>query len=333
MAEYHRRPGEDITDYWVRLFEQKNRYGLTCEEIAALLNAENGTNYGESKWRKTYNYFQLGREYERRKNESGVATRILCLSDFHVPFQLPMDTFQQYFGAIDVLVLNGDIGDCQAISKFPKAYRISPMEELIETRHYLLDLITAIAPSKVIVTYGNHDIRFQNYLAKNLDSDLLELMPQTSLELLFVDGFNHYDKRHCMKVYYPPFADILPSVVEGIEVEYTDKWWTQIGDAIICHPIAFSSGMMQTAKKAKDYFQDLGLSPKMIILGHTHRVGMYKSGEILLYEQGCCCDVKKLHYGDGKLTTPQQAGYIYFGQDAKGETVPGSINLVSIGAQ
>ena len=42
--------------------------------------------------------------------------------------------------------------------------------------------------------YTSHDLRFQNYLAKNLDSDILELMPKTALELILIDGFNHYNK-------------------------------------------------------------------------------------------------------------------------------------------
>ena len=330
MEKFDRLPGEDFTNYWVRLFENKSEYGLTCEGIATLLNAELGVDYGESKWRKDFALFSRGRAYERRLIEKGVVTRILCLSDLHVPFQLPIETFAKYAGKVDVLVLNGDLGDCQAISKFPKTYRISPMEELIETRQYLLDLITYLAPTKVIVTYGNHDIRFQSYLTKNLDSDILELMPQTSLELMFIDGFNHYNKRHGTKTYYPPLCEVLSDLIEDIEVEYTNSWWTQIGDTIICHPIAFSAGMLQTAKKAKEYFQDAGATFNNLIMGHVHRVGMYKLGNVTIYEQGCCCDTEKLHYGDGRLVTPQKEGFIYFGQDISGTTVQSSVDLVAL---
>lgn len=330
MQDYGRRPGEDVTNYWVRLFEQKDQYGLTCDAIAALMNQELGVNYDESKYRKDFAMFERGRQFERRRLEGGVATRILCLSDFHVPFQLPVETFDKYAGNIDVLVLNGDIGDCQAISKFPKAYRVSPMEELIETRQYLMDLIMRLSPSRVIVTYGNHDIRFQNYLTKHLDTDVLELMPQTSLELILTDGFNHYNKRHGIKSYYPPLNEVLPQILEGIDIQFADNWWTQIGDTIICHPIAFSSAMMQTAKKAMDYFRNEGLLFNQLILGHTHRIGMYKLGNTTIYEQGCCCDVQKLHYGDGKLTPSQKEGFIYFGQDSAGNTLPASVDLVSL---
>lgn len=71
---------------------------------------------------------------------------------------------------------------------------------------YLIDLIEYIRPKKVVCNYGNHDKRFANYFAKNLDTDILELMPDTSLELIFVDGFKHYDKRSKSKIWYEPLA-------------------------------------------------------------------------------------------------------------------------------
>lgn len=60
----------------------------------------------------------------------GVATTILSVSDLHVPFQLPYELLKDYRG-VDILQINGDVVDCQALSKFSKQYRISPMEEMI----------------------------------------------------------------------------------------------------------------------------------------------------------------------------------------------------------
>ena len=325
-THYLRQSGEPFVDYWIRLFEHKDDYGLTCESIAALLNAEQGSDYTESKWRKDYAMFTRGREYERKQTSCMPHDRILCLSDFHVPFQLPVSTFADYVGKVDTLVLNGDIGDCQAISKFPKTYRVSPMEELIQARKYLIELIEYLTPQRVVCTYGNHDIRFQNYLAKHLDSDILELMPQTSLELILIDGFKHYDKREHTKVAYAPLKDVF----DDVEIEYQDGWFCQIGDAIFCHPYAFSSAMMQTASKAMAYFRNEGYDFQVLVMAHTHRVGSYKVGNTMLYEQGCCCDVEQLHYGDGKLTPSQKEGFIYLGQDVHGKTLPSSVQLVSL---
>jgi predicted phosphodiesterase len=321
-----RKEDEQFDDYFVRLFENKASYGLSCQDIADILNAEVGVIYTESKWRKEYAAFHRGMLYAQQKTMRGVKNRILCVSDTHVPYQLPVTTFAEYAGVTDVLILNGDIADCQAISRFPKTYRISPMFELIKTREYLIELIDYISPNKVIVTYGNHDIRFQNYLAKNLDTDLLELMPKTALELIIVDGFNHYDKAAGTKTFYAPLQDII----EDVEVIYTDSWFCQVGNTIFCHPSAFSGGILKTAEKAVQYFRNEGFIFNALVMAHTHRVGEYKQGNTVLYEQGCCCDVTKQHYADGRLTSSQKEGFLYLCHDANGDIVREHTRLVEL---
>lgn len=187
-----RLPNESKADYHKRLvfgkMEDKTLSDIDYSELSYYLY---GQNYNSDVARRmVYGSYKT---LVATEGNDMVATRILSLSDLHIPFQKPVETFKQYSGKVDVLQLNGDLGDCQAISKFNKTYRVNPMEELIETRHYMVQLIEMIRPKKVVVTYGNHDIRFQNYMSKNLDTDILELMPKTSLELIFVDGFTHYD--------------------------------------------------------------------------------------------------------------------------------------------
>lgn len=310
-------------DYFVRIYTNRKDYGLSYEEAAELMNAESGEHKGESAWRKEYAAFHRGRLYERGMNSSDVGARILCISDLHVPFHLPANTFEKYSGMVDILVLNGDITDCQAISKFPKAYRVSPMEELIATRQYCTELIELIKPRKVVVIYGNHDLRFQSYMAKNLDTDILELMPKTSLELLFVDGFTHYDKRRGTKTRYAALADMY----DDVEIDYVDNWYTQIGSTIFCHPLAFSSAIMKTSARAVDFFRNEGYIFDSLIMAHTHRVGDYYIGQTAMYEQGCCCDVKAMRYADGKLVPSQKEGYIYFCQDHDGKFIKSSAKL------
>jgi predicted phosphodiesterase len=321
-----RKQGENYTDYFVRLFENKNTYGLKSEDIAELLNYENGNSFGESSYRKDYASFNRGRIYERTKGQSGIHNRILSVSDLHIPFQLPVETFKDYVGCIDILQLNGDISDCQAISKFPKAYRISPMEELIETRQYIISLIEFIKPKKVSVNYGNHDLRFQNYFAKNLDTDILELMPKTSLELIFVDGFKHYNKRERTKIEYKPLIE----VIDDVEIVYTDNWFSQIGETIFCHPLAFSSGILKTAEKAVYYFRNEGYNFSSLVMAHTHRLGEYTIGNTTLYEQGCCCDVKANNYSDGRLGNSQKEGFIYICQDKNGKIIKDQTQLICL---
>lgn len=326
-------PHESFDDYLVRLYEHKEEYGLTCSEIADLLNRENGKGFGECTYRKFYSAFNKGRMYERNKlcGESKIATRILSISDLHVPFQLPIETFKEYRGIVDILVLNGDLIDNHTISKFPKTYRVSPMEEIIEGRQYIIDLIDYIRPQKVLATYGNHCIRFQAYMSKYLDPDIAALMPNTVLDLIFEDGFNHYDKRRHTKSWYEPIKNVFAE--QNIEIVYTGNWFCQVGKTIFAHPQAYSSGMMKTAEKALTFFNNQRGETEdfdTIVLGHTHRLGDYTLGGVTIYEQGCCCDVAQNNYSNGHLTTPQTEGYIYVCQDSNGSIVREATKLVRI---
>lgn len=265
------------------------------------------------------------KEYDEHiKSNICGATRILSISDFHIPFQLPIELLEEYKNRVDILQLNGDIVDMQALSRFPKTYRVSPMEEIIQGRAYMIKLIQYINPKKVIVNNGNHDDRFQSYLARNLDSDLLELMPRSSLELIFEDGFTHFNKREGLKIKYEPLKDVFPD----IEITYTGNWYCQIGDALFCHPQAYSSGILKTAEKAMLFFRNEGYNFKKLIMAHTHRSGQYTIGNTTIYEQGAFCDVKKNNYSDGRLVNSQKEGFIYLLQDKDGNTIDSKTRLV-----
>lgn len=298
----------------VRLFENKSSYNLNCEEIADILNFYNGHSYGESAYRKYWKAFNEGRQYERGYTGRNPHARILSISDLHIPFQKPVEVFGKYACKVDILQINGDILDCAAISKFSKTYRTSVVQEIIEARQYLIDLIDFIKPTEIVVTYGNHDIRLENYLAKNLDSDIIELMPRTPLDFILFDGITHYDKQSRATMKYDPLAKVFPSV----KITYDDNWWCQIGQTVFCHPLAFSSMPMKTAEKALLFFRNEGVQFTSLVMAHTHRVGMYKIGSTELFEQGACCDTSKMHYHNGQLVNSQKEGYIYLEQDENG---------------
>lgn len=251
-------------------------------------------------------------------NINGVATKILSISDLHVPFQLPKEVFSDYVGIIDILQINGDVVDCQALSKFSKQYRISPMEEMIEARQYLIDVVEYIKPKKVVINFGNHDKRFANYFAKNLDTDILELMPDTSLELILVDGFKHYDKRTKSKIQYEPLCNVFDS----IEIEYVDDWKSKIGKTWFVHPLAYRSGTLATCEQAMNYLHKTQRNVfDCVVMAHTHAVGDTKKGFIRLFEQGACCDVDRMNYMDGRLTNPQKKGFALICQNENGDLI------------
>lgn len=330
MEDIQKREYESQSEYIERIingiFVDKTIPTTEYENLSELIFGD-GNCFNSSEVRKRlYGMKYLLDIQKQEQYNYGVSTRILSISDSHVPFNLPIETYKDFIGRVDILQLNGDIIDMQAISKFSKAYRVSVMEEIIQGRQYIIDLIEYIKPKKVVANYGNHELRFQNYLSKNLDSDLLELMPQTALDLIFVDGFNHYDKRTKSKVNYEP----LVKVFKDIEIEYTGNWFNQIGETIFCHPSAFSTGILKTAEKALYYFRNEGYNFTSLVMAHTHRIGDYVVGNTTIFEQGAGCDTKKQHYSDGRLTYSQKEGFIYVCQDKDGKIIRDKTQLVCL---
>ena len=113
----------------------------TYEELSEYLFGE-GNCFNESEVRKRmYGMKRLIEIIEADKHSADIANRILSISDVHYPFNKPLDIFKDYIGRVDTLQLNGDILDCFSISKYSKSYRVSPVEEMIGARQYIIDLI------------------------------------------------------------------------------------------------------------------------------------------------------------------------------------------------
>ena len=256
----------------------------------------------------------------------GVATTILSISDLHYPFAKPLETFKEYAGKIDVLQLNGDILDCMQLSRFSKSYRVSPIDEIIEGRQYIIDLIEMIRPKKVLVNHGNHELRLGSFLCKNLDNELQELMPETAFDYIFVDGFTHYNRKTKAKVKYAPLCEVF----DDIEIEYTGTWYSQYKDILFCHPKTFASNPMKTAEKALYWFRNEGFSFGGLIMSHTHRCGSYKIGNTMIYEQGCCCDTGKMKYSDGLLVNSQKEGFMIICLDKDGHLIEEKTKVITL---
>lgn len=260
--------------------------------------------------------------------DNGIATKILSISDAHVPFNLPISIFNDYANKVDVLIFNGDTEDCWSCSSFPRRYRIGLNEEMILTRQYMIDVINLIHPKKVIVLIGNHEYRLGRHLTDKLNDDILSIMPDTPLELIVNHGFRVKDRRNKTETWYSPIAEMFSE--EGIEVEYLGAWYTMVGKTIFAHPLSYSSGMLKTTEKAVNFFLRENRTFDSIVLGHTHKLGYYVQGSIHMYEQGCTCDLSKLDYNDGKLVIPGQNGFLYLCQDADGNVITDKTKLVHL---
>ena len=280
---------------------------------------------GDNLRKMAYGY----KEYEAfLKNDEAVANRILCISDTHVPFNLPADTWGQYAGRVDTLVLNGDIQDAQSISKFSKQYRVPFVEEMIAAREFILDLVDIVRPKKVVVVKGNHEVRMSRYLSDNLNEDLLNLMPDTPMDLLINDGFKNRDRFKGTAIWYEPLKNVLQEA--GVEIVYNGKWYEKVGKILFVHPLSYSGAMLKTAEKAMQYFLRIDRDFSTLVMAHTHKLGSYTQGGIQLYEEGCCCDTDRLNYNDGHMTIPVQKGYLYMCQDRYGQEIKSKTELIAL---
>lgn len=261
-------------------------------------------------------------EDKGRVNED--ETRILCISDMHIPFNRDIKEFFKYKGKVDTLVLNGDIIDNYSMSNFTKMYRLSLVEELIQARELLIELIEEIEPKKVTVVTGNHEIRLGKKIADKIGSDLLDLMPRDALAFLFDTGFNYYDRiKKCKTVYTPIDEEV------DCEINYVGNFWTKEGKTIFVHPQAFRGTTLGTVGKAYDYFTAIGEDFQSIIMAHTHKLGMYVMNDKYLYEQGTCADLNHMDYQDLKLPKYSQVnGYMYIVQDKEGNLIYDKTKLI-----
>ena len=205
-----RHEDENYINFMKRVVSGVKNGDIDYKEMGDLL-LEDGNCYSSDNSRKAYYFLRKICDKIEGEYNYFVGKRILSISDLHVPFQLPIETFINYKGNIDILVINGDATDLSQISKFRGVRRNSPMEDIIETRKYLIDLISYINPKEVYATFGNHDIRFVNYLLKSIDTDLCELLPKTQLDLIFDLGFHHHNYQERTKVWYEPLTVVFPN--------------------------------------------------------------------------------------------------------------------------
>jgi hypothetical protein len=278
---------------------------LDWAEIARICNVTNNQGeYDREKARETI------KRYRRSIGQISNKNRILCVSDFHYPFNLPVETFSDYRGKVDILILCGDILDCHQISKYIKRYRLPFIDELIGARTFLINLINYIKPKKVISLYGNHELRMLSALKGEISEEFMALMPRSALSLLFDTGFWHFDHKSKTRTFYEPIGKVF----NNTDITYIDDWFCRVNDVIFAHPKAFKSGTLKTAEAAYLYFLQSGQEYfSSIFLAHTHHMSFGRYGKTFMYEIGCLCE--EMDYVSGNLSRPQDKGFAYIVQE------------------
>ena len=72
MSEYLKRTEESITAYSIRLYKNREAYGLTFKEIGKLLNEVTGNDYSEAKYRRPIQHFLEINSYLEQENPTGL---------------------------------------------------------------------------------------------------------------------------------------------------------------------------------------------------------------------------------------------------------------------
>lgn len=134
---------------------------------------------------------------------------ILLMSDIHIPFhdkqalEITLDYAKK--NKVDTILLNGDIVDCYAISKFITDPRKRHLKEEVKMwRMFIESLISVLPNTKIYFKEGNHEERLEKYLMVKAP----ELLGFSEYQLPTIMRFGEYgidwigEKRiiHCGKL-------------------------------------------------------------------------------------------------------------------------------------
>ncbi len=233
----------------------------------------------------------------QKKKDEGI-TKCLVLSDLHIPYCRDdiLDIVKKHAKEIKYLVLGGDVVDCESISVFDSLGQVDLTDEMIQAHNLLYEIQKLTPGVDRYIIFGNHEVRFEKYLACNGGS-LVDLHSNNILEEI-VGGFKYFNHQDNTTIGYS-------------ELDYTviNDWKVQINDLIVCHPKSFSKIQGRTASNACDYFMNNGFNFESVYVAHTHKQAYVKEFDKHCYEIGCLCKVMP-YATSGKLDyTPQNNGY------------------------
>lgn len=195
---------------------------------------------------------------------------VLILSDIHIPFHdtealaASLDAGEK--ARVNVVILNGDICDAHAISKYEPDPREKDFPgEITEMRNFLFLLRKRFSRAKIVFKEGNHEERYTAYMMRKAP------------EMLGIDVFR--------------FENVLD--LDALEIDLVDeKRMIALGNLSIFH------GHEWRAVSAMHPAQWLFKKAKVPALcGHWHREDTYAEnrangeGEIRAWATGCLGDL------------------------------------------
>lgn len=228
-------------------------------------------------------YEEVDMKRDRVKNYiegkyGGSYLKILVLNDLHIPFtdyKALSSAISEHDDA-DLVVVNGDMLDLFAVSKFAKDKQVALKREVKEGREFL-EYVTKKFED-VVITEGNHERRLARFIQDSIPEDMQFLFPQDILQMI-VDG-----------------EVLKKDKIQNAHV--VGSWWVKLFDTIFAHPDNYSSANLKTVQNTSEYFSLIeNVWHRQCIIGHTHRAGSLINGEVNLMEAGCICHNMDYHKG------------------------------------
>jgi predicted phosphodiesterase len=221
---------------------------------------------------------------------------ILLLSDIHVPYHnIQALTLALKYGldnGVNTILLNGDVIDFYAISRFEKDPRKRNFgHEVLMTRQFLTTLRRLFPNAAIYYKCGNHDVRYDHYIMRNAP-DLLG-MDEFSFESLM-----HLDQ---LDIAFIPDKQIIHAgkltILHGHEL-----------GASVFSPVNIARGLFLRAKDSA-------------LCGHHHQASEHTEPNIngkvtTCWSVACLCElhpdympINKHHHGFAHITVSDNGDF------------------------
>lgn len=212
--------------------------------------------------------------------ENKIARKILTVSDIHFPFarnDLLKQILEEHADA-DICVINGDMLEGYAASRWPKTKAVSSLIEYQCAFEFVK--LCSETFEHVYLVDGNHDIRTADNLKnQGISSSAADIL-RPNLLARIANG-ERLDQ-----------TGMLVEKLDFNNVHYSlnESWYVRIGKTIFAHPWnKGGSAPGYSVKKTYEYFRARYDYDDFdsIVIGHTHKIYKGIINSTLLIEQGC----------------------------------------------
>ena len=211
------------------------------------------------------------------------------ISDLHIPFH----SFEKLESVIkhirkykpEILVINGDLADCAAISRFISDPRKRDFEAEMRATANVLYYIQTNKPTgtELIVNEGNHELRIQRYINKEASG----------------------------------FAGIINfvSLMKLMEPRLSFEWRPNYSPLILENVIVKHGFRLSSVAGGYSVKKELDRESQSVVMGHCHRLARiartYRDRTIYGVEGGHLCDSTKIDYCNAEGNSPDwEAGFV-----------------------